>query len=119
MWCRYSVDLLEQVPWIRSASLQLYWGDLDTHGFPILNRARKVFPQVKSVLMDEATLRMHLKLCGKEATPHSGEEFAFLNPSELTVYQGLERHSWGESLRLEQERLPWTHCMDAIRAELA
>lgn len=115
----YSVDLLEQVPWIRSAALQLYWGDLDTHGFAILNRARKVLPQVKSVLMDEATLRENLKLCGKEATPHAGEEFAFLHPAELAVYQGLKRHSWGESLRLEQERLPWTLCMDAIRAELA
>ncbi|MGH8856663.1 MAG: DUF3322 domain-containing protein [Polaromonas sp.] len=114
----YSVDLLQQLQWVQQAPLQLYWGDLDTHGFAILNRARRILPRVKAVLMDEATLIAHLNLCGTETTPATGEEFAYLHSAELAVYQGLKKHAWGDSLRLEQERLPWDYCLHTILAEM-
>jgi len=35
----YAVDVLGQLPWLQEAQC-IYWGDIDTHGFAILNRAR-------------------------------------------------------------------------------
>ena len=54
----YGVDVLGRLLWVAKASC-VYWGDLDMHGFAILNRARSYLPELKSVLMDEATLRSH------------------------------------------------------------
>ena len=34
----YAVDVLGQLPWLQQAQC-IYWGDIDTHGFSILNRA--------------------------------------------------------------------------------
>ncbi|WP_086857067.1 Wadjet anti-phage system protein JetD domain-containing protein [Amycolatopsis lexingtonensis] len=37
----------------------VYWGDIDTHGFAILNRVRRSFECTGSMLMDRATLLAH------------------------------------------------------------
>lgn len=42
-----------------SAAANSVWGDIDTHGFAILDRLRRHFPQVRSMLMDRATLLAH------------------------------------------------------------
>ncbi len=55
----YSVDLLAHVPWTSTARC-LYWGDIDTHGFAILQRARACFPRLESVLMDLAVATLGL-----------------------------------------------------------
>ena len=36
-----------------------YWGDIDTHGFAILDQLRAHFPQARSFLMDRDTLLAH------------------------------------------------------------
>ncbi len=46
----YGVDVLGRLPWVARAHC-IYWGDLDTHGFAILNRARSYLPELKSVLI--------------------------------------------------------------------
>jgi len=59
----HAISDLAHIPWLfgdevgqgRPARV-LYWGDLDTHGFVILARARGLFPELQSVLMDEETL---------------------------------------------------------------
>ncbi|WP_273794049.1 Wadjet anti-phage system protein JetD domain-containing protein, partial [Brucella intermedia] len=51
-----AVSLLEPFSWVPQDRV-FYLGDLDTHGLAILARARQVFPQLRSVLMDEVTLR--------------------------------------------------------------
>ena len=37
----------------------IYWGDIDTHGFAILDRLRAWLPRARSVLMDRETLLAH------------------------------------------------------------
>ena len=66
----YGVDVLVRLPWVAKAHC-VYWGDLDTHGFAILNRARNYLPELKSVLMDEETLRSHHDLWVPGVCQHS------------------------------------------------
>jgi hypothetical protein len=44
----YAVNVLERLDWLVSLDLA-YWGDLDTHGFAILNRLRRRFPHARSI----------------------------------------------------------------------
>ncbi|NYT67857.1 Wadjet anti-phage system protein JetD domain-containing protein [Pusillimonas noertemannii] len=78
---RYAVSALKALPWLRTAEV-LYWGDIDTHGSAILDRARKTVPQIRSVLMDEATLLAHQSLWVQEPLLCSNAETAKVRPSE-------------------------------------
>ncbi|GAB4363586.1 MAG: DUF3322 and DUF2220 domain-containing protein [Methylohalobius crimeensis] len=102
----YGVDVLGRLPWVAKAHC-VYWGDLDTHGFAILNRARSYLPELKSVLMDEATLRSHQDLWVEEKDQHAAETLPLLTDPEQAVYQAIKRNAWGQNVRLEQERIAW------------
>lgn len=102
----YGVDVLGRLPWIAKAHC-VYWGDLDTHGFAILNRARSYLPELKSVLMDEATLRSHQDLWVEERDQHAAETLPLLTNPEQAVYQAIKSNAWGQNVRLEQERIAW------------
>lgn len=54
----YGVDQLAQFKWLNDIRC-IYWGDIDTHGYAILNRARSYLPHLKSFLMDGQTLLNH------------------------------------------------------------
>ena len=105
----YAVDRLASVPWIRSSRI-VYWGDLDSHGFAILNTLRRDCGNVRSVLMDEATIDAHTDLIGHEASPHRGA-LTRLTSSESSA---LRRLVTGGDLRLEQERVDWTFAIAAL-----
>jgi hypothetical protein len=107
----YGVDQLRRLPWVGGAQC-LYWGDIDTHGFAILNRARSVLPDLRSFLMDEHTLLRHRTLWSEEPSQHPAQVLERLHVGEAEVYRGLKQHTWGPSVRLEQERiaLDWAAC---------
>jgi hypothetical protein len=111
----YAVDALATVPWLRTASC-LYWGDIDSHGYAILHRARNCIPHLVSVMMDEATLLRFRALCTEERSQHGGGDLASLTPAERAVYDGLRGNVWGQSLRLEQERIGWDIAWPAVMA---
>lgn len=102
----YNVDVLARLPWIAQAKC-IYWGDLDTHGFAILHRARSYLPALQSVLMDEDTLLRHKALWVDEKEQHPAAELTLLTAAEQVVYQGLKQQRWGQNVRLEQERIAW------------
>src|SRR5258708_25019638 len=106
-----AVSALEALPWL-CVTNAVYWGDIDTHGFAILNRARRVLPQLRSVLMDEVTLMSHRSLWGHEPVQYGNEALETLVDSEKAVYDGLRTNAWGHKIRLEQERLVWD---DSVR----
>jgi hypothetical protein len=54
----YAVPVLELLAWLTALDV-VYWGDIDTHGFAILNRLRHHVPQARYILMDRATLLAH------------------------------------------------------------
>lgn len=102
----YGVDVLGRLPWVAKARC-VYWGDLDTHGFAILNRARTYLPALKSVLMDEETLHSHQDLWVEEKVQHGTETLPLLTEPELAVYRAIKCNTWGQNVRLEQERIAW------------
>ncbi len=112
----YGIDRLRQAEWLRSREL-LYWGDIDTHGFAILDRLRMNLPHARSVLMDEATLHAHRHLWGQEDPDKRFlGELTRLTLAEKTLFLALRDDRHAGRLRLEQERIGYTWAADAIRA---
>ncbi|MEO5343921.1 MAG: DUF2220 family protein, partial [Gammaproteobacteria bacterium SHHR-1] len=110
----YGVDVLGRLPWVIKARC-IYWGDLDTHGFAILHRARGYLPGLKSVLMDEGTLHRHQKLWVEEKDQHAAETLPLLTDPEQAVYQAIKRNVWGQNIRLEQERIAWDLAWNTVQ----
>lgn len=109
----YYVEVLGRLPWVARAQC-IYWGDLDTHGFAILNRVRGYLPGIVSVLMDEETLHSHRLLWGDEKEQCAASELTRLTRYERAVYQGLRQQLWGKNVRLEQERVRWDYALERL-----
>jgi hypothetical protein len=109
----YGVSVLSSIPWMTRADC-VYWGDIDTHGFSILSRARSVIPYLRSALMDERTLLRHRDMWVEEPNPCDLSEAPLLTPDEQKVFTALHQNRWTTRLRLEQERVAWDYAWDNI-----
>jgi hypothetical protein len=101
----YAVSVLKLLPWLQNRNL-IYWGDLDTHGFAILNQVRTHHPHVKSLLMDRSTLLGHESQWVREPRP-TNVHLIYLTPEEDDLYRYLVEDTYQPSLRLEQERISY------------
>lgn len=110
----YGVDVLARLPWLVKACC-FYWGDLDTHGFAILNRARTYLPDLTSVLMDDETLQFHKELWVEEKSPHTAETLPLLSDAEQILYKAIKQNIWGQNIRLEQERVSWVYAWKEVQ----
>jgi len=111
----YGVDRLGDIPWLHQVEVW-YWGDIDTHGFGILNRLRAVLPDVRSFLMDRETLLAHRALWGQEpAHKRYDGEPSRLTPEEYALFDDLRRDRLGPRIRLEQERVGWGWLQERLR----
>jgi hypothetical protein len=99
----YSVTRLHRLEWLADRRL-VYWGDIDTHGFAILDLLRQQFPHTDSVLMDRETLLAHESRWDIEANPRN-VLLDRLRPAESALYRDLVEHAFGHAVRLEQERI--------------
>ena len=108
----YAIDLLSGIGWLADREIH-YWGDIDTHGFAMLDRLRARFPQAKSLLMDRATLLAHESLWGREEAPHIGP-LPRLHEQEQALYADLRQNTLGDRVRLEQERIPLSRLQRAL-----
>ncbi len=99
----YGWDALARSHWLKNCSLH-YWGDIDTHGFGILNQLRGYFDHVTSFLMDRATLDAHASVWGSEDKPLR-VDLHRLTPAERTLYDDLRDNRIRVGLRLEQEHI--------------
>ncbi len=113
----YGFDSLARASWLLNCHIH-YWGDIDTHGFAILNSARTYLPHIQSLLMDEQTLLSHIDLSGNEESQHPADELRHLTAQEQSLYRNLKDHKWKKNLRLEQERIGWSYACGAIRQVL-
>lgn len=111
----YGLQRLASIPWMASAPIT-YWGDLDTHGFAILDQLRGAIPNVRSFLMDRETLLSHRSLWTQEPedkrllTP-----LHRLTPDERALFDDLRDDRLGERVRLEQERIGFRAVEEALR----
>lgn len=110
----YGFSSLKDAAWLRDCEV-LYWGDIDTHGFRILDQLRAVHPHVESVLMDEETLLAHRDVWGREPAP-SMAALTRLSAEESALYEALGNGTYGAAIRLEQEFIDWDWALERLRA---
>jgi hypothetical protein len=91
--------------WLRDLPLY-YWGDIDTHGFRILDLLRSRLPDVRSMLMDRATLLAHDAHWDREPSPVN-VHLEHLTPDEAELYRDIVEDVYGPAVRLEQERVSY------------
>lgn len=99
----YGWEALARSRWLNRCAIH-YWGDIDTHGFAILDQLRGHFGHVDSFLMDRATLDAHAAVWGVEDRPLR-VDLPRLAPEESTLYDDLRGNRIREGLRLEQEHV--------------
>ena len=109
----YGFEMLSKAKWLSRCQL-IYWGDIDTHGFAILDQLRSHFPQTQSLLMDRATLMQFQSQWGQEDQP-TLRDLPRLTPEETALYNDLRDNKIKKQLRLEQERIGF----DWVKAALA
>jgi hypothetical protein len=111
----FDVDRVGRMRWLSEVPVW-YWGDLDTHGFAILDRLRAFLPQTSSFLMDCETLLHHRDRWGTESSPTSAR-LDRLDADEAALYADLVVDRYAPAVRLEQERLDWGWVLDHVPYE--
>lgn len=101
----FEVDSIGRLRWLADADVR-YWGDIDTHGFAILDRLRAWLPRARSVLMDRETLLAHRDRWVIEDRP-TNSVLTRLSADEHALYSELVADGLGDRVRLEQERIDW------------
>ncbi|PID72318.1 MAG: hypothetical protein CSB34_02755 [Desulfobulbus propionicus] len=99
----FGLDRLAPIEWLNTKHIH-YWGDIDTHGFVMLDQCRRYFPHACSFLMDKETLMTHRPHWGEEDRP-TKRVLTRLLEDEQEVYQLLLHNQFSERLRLEQEKI--------------
>lgn len=112
----YGFEALAKAQWLSQIKI-FYWGDIDSHGFAILNQLRYRFPLVQSLLMDEATLLKHREFWGHE-TKSENKELHQLTDSEQKFYQALVGNQYAQNLRMEQERVDYKYLLHVLSRSL-
>lgn len=112
----YGWDALARSHWLKHCTIH-YWGDIDTHGFGILDQLRGHFDHVVSFLMDRATLDAHADFWGQEDKPLR-VDLHRLTPEERALYDDLRDNRIRAGLRLEQEHVGFhwlTHRLEQLQ----
>lgn len=109
----YGWEALGAASWLRDCRIY-YWGDIDTHGFAILDQLRGYLPNAQSILMDRDTLLRFKRLWGEEPQP-AHRNMTRLNTSELSLYEELCAGSLGKNIRLEQELIGFDWAISTLK----
>jgi hypothetical protein len=99
----YGWSALARARWMSGCAIH-YWGDIDTHGFAILDQLRGHFEHVRSFLMDRETLDRHRPHWGEEPEPLL-HDLHRLTADERALFDALRDNRIQQRLRLEQERI--------------
>ena len=110
----YGLQTIGDIEWVKRREV-FYWGDIDTHGFAILNELRASLPEVKSLLMDSDTLLAHESFWVSESKP-ANRVLPRLSESETTLYRELVENRFGAGVRLEQEQIDYQFVLSHLRA---
>ena len=107
---------LARAEWLHRCAMH-YWGDIDTHGYAILDSLRAHFPRTASFLMDRSTLLAHQLQWGFEPPDKRHERpLSRLTDQEARLYDDLRLDRIKPHLRLEQERIGYRRLCDALAA---
>lgn len=109
-------------PWLLEAPRLFYWGDIDAHGYEILDGWRADGVPVQSILMDPATLDTYepygtnTDQNGQPLRPTTPKPLPHLTSAERAVYHRLLDPMWSGHRRIEQERIPLAIAAIALAA---
>lgn len=95
----FNVSYLKDIQWLKGKHF-FYWGDIDAHGFQILNQFRSYFHNTIALMMDEETLQRFKEMIveGKQA---KNQSLPFLSETERQLYNYVVSNN----IRLEQEKI--------------
>lgn len=120
----YGFEVLAGARWLLDRAVY-YWGDIDTHGFAILDQLRAQLHHVQSVLMDRSTLMAYESQWGEEAQQVL-RDLPRLTVAESALFDELRDKRLHASLldakqssvgvRLEQERIGFEWVKAALAA---
>lgn len=110
----YGFEMLRTTAWLSRCRIH-YWGDIDTHGFAILDQLRGHFSHVESFLMDRTTLLAFEPQWGEEEKP-AVRDLCRLEPEEKALYDDLRDNRIRRHLRLEQEKIGFGWVETALAA---
>lgn len=121
---------LADLPWLRAADDVVYWGDIDSDGFAILDRFRAALAlptadglpsrPVRSLLMDARALERYEHL-GTDRDRHdrpiapSSATLSRLTAGEAMAYHAVATRGPARLRRIEQERIPVADAVTALR----
>lgn len=109
----YGFDNLAVAHWLHHKQI-IYWGDIDTHGFAILDQLRAHFPNAVSLFMDRQTLLSHQPFWEQEPKAET-RELARLNAVEGALYDELRHNRLGDRVRLEQEKIGYRRLLQTLK----
>jgi hypothetical protein len=95
----FSTSLIQNIDWIKEKTI-FYWGDLDEHGFEILNQFKTYFPKTKSILMEKSLLEQ-FKMYVTEGKTSKALQLPALDAIEKETFEFVRENN----IRLEQEKL--------------
>ena len=110
----YGFEMLRKAEWLSRCRIY-YWGDIDTHGFAILDQLRSQFIHAESFLMDRGTLLAFELQWGAEEK-QALRNLSRLNHEEAALYDELRDNRIRKNLRLEQERIGFGWVVAALNA---
>lgn len=108
----FKVSSLAAISWLRDCPI-IYWGDLDAQGFQILSQLRSIFPHVRSLMMDEATLLAFAEF-SVVGTPCRVRQLPHLTQEEHALFLRLAQ----DEKRLEQEHISHAYALRQIQSSL-
>lgn len=113
----YGFEMLTNASWLSHRRIH-YWGDIDTHGFAILDQLRNQFDHVESFLMDRETLLAFQSQWDRE-DKQTLRDLPRLNREEAALYDDLRDNRLRDKLRLEQEKIGFGWVEGAVKGVLS
>ncbi|MFC4857378.1 Wadjet anti-phage system protein JetD domain-containing protein [Actinophytocola glycyrrhizae] len=112
-------------PWLTDTPHLYYWGDIDAHGYEILNGWREDGLPVTSILMDSTTYDTYARFGtstdqnGNPLKPGNPKPLPRLTPDEHAMYRRLLDPAFSGHRRIEQERIPLHAAVDALTSHVS
>lgn len=117
--------LLPQVDWVRSCPTVIYWGDMDSRGYEIVNTLRTNGVAARTMLMDPDTFSDYAKYGtysddkGVPLSCQPRKPLPTLTEDERRVYEQVTDPAFTGPRRVEQERVPLPVALEQARRIVA
>jgi hypothetical protein len=111
---------ITSLEWISTAPHIIYWGDMDSAGFEIVNLFREQGLAARTILMDLPTFEVYERFGtttdarGNPLDTPIRKNLTILTESEQALYDRFTDPEWARVRRIEQERIPLTVAKETV-----